>query len=227
MTSHPWSLLRAFGLDRRGSAGIELALGSVALLAIAVACFDLHALVRVKSGSARSAVVMADYVSREAAPDGDQMAALGKFLGQTEFHAPSDLVYVVTAVKRPPGTDPAEVLWVDDAIRLGDPTAIEGLASRCTQRGASGWRTRLLGAPGASGMREGEVAIVAEVCARPSQVGLLSSRLVAGDLYGLHILPVRDPEQVPSSPVRSAPEETASSPPSSGGTGSAGGRSSG
>lgn len=227
MTSHSWSLLRAFGLDRRGSAGIELALGSVALLAIAVACFDLYALVRVNSGSARSAVAMADYVSREAAPDGDQMAALGKFLRQTEFGAPSDLVYVVTAVRRPPGTDPAQVLWVDDAIRLGDPTAIQALASRCTQRGAGGWRTRLLGAPAASGMREGEVAIVAEVCARPSREGLLSSRLVAGDLYGLHILPVRDPEQVPSSPTRSAPGDTASSVPSSEGTGGAGGRSSG
>lgn len=211
MTPCSRSLLRAFGRDCRGSAGIELALGSVALLAIALACFDLYSLVRVNSGSARSAVVMADYVSREAAPDGDQMDALGKFLRQTEFGAPSDLVYVVTAVQRPTGDGPAVVLWADDAIRLGDPTAVQALASRCTQRAAGGWRARLLGPPDASGLQQGEVAIVAEVCARPSREGLLSSRLVAGDLYGMHILPLRDPEQIPSSPVRSTSTAAADS----------------
>ena len=204
--------LRAFGRDDRGSAGIEFAVGAVALLAIAMLSFDLYSLVRVNGASARSAVSMAEYVSREAAPDGDQVTALGRFLHRQEFGAPADVVYVISAVRRPPGDDPAEVLWVDDTIRFGASETTDALAGECARRAGGGWRTVLLGDPGASGMAEGEVAIVAEVCARPMREGMLTSRFVAGNIYRLHILPSRDPGEIPARPVHSASTEGAGTP---------------
>ena len=105
MAAHAFPLFRTFARDTRGAAGIELGFGAVALLTIAMLCFDLYSLVRVNTAGARSAVAMAEYVSREAAPDGDQMAALARFLHRQEFGAPADVVYVVSAVRRPPGED--------------------------------------------------------------------------------------------------------------------------
>ena len=37
---------------------------------------------------------MADYVSVETAPDGDQMAALGRYLYEKELGAPAELVFL-------------------------------------------------------------------------------------------------------------------------------------
>lgn len=199
--------LRKFGRDDRGSAGIEFAIGAVALLTIAMLCFDLYSLVRVNGASARSAVAIAEYVSRDAAPSGDEVTALGKFLHRQEFGAPADVVYVISAVRRPSGSDPAEILWVDDTIRLGDSGTTDTLADECARRGAAGWRAALLGEPEASGMAEEEVAIVAEVCARPLREGMLTSRFVSGDIYRLHILPSRDTEQAPARPVYSSSGE--------------------
>ena len=155
MAAHAFPLFRTFARDTRGAAGIELGFGAVALLTIAMLCFDLYSLVRVNTAGARSAVAMAEYVSREAAPDGDQMAALGRFLHRQEFGAPADVVYVVSAVRRPPGEDPAEVLWADDTIRFGAAGTTETLAGECARRGTAGWRTALLGDPETSGMDGG------------------------------------------------------------------------
>lgn len=207
MTALPSLPLRSFVRDTRALAGIELAFGSVALATIATLCFDLYSLVGVTSASARSAVAMAEYVSRDSAPDGDQVTALGRFLHREEFGAPADLVYVISAVRRPPGDEPAEVLWVDDTIRFGDSATTAALAGECARRGSAGWRAGLLGAPGSLGMSEGEVAIVAEVCARPLREGMLSGRLVTGDIYRVHILPSRDPRQAPEPPVHSTSAE--------------------
>ncbi len=199
--------LGTFRRDDRGSAGIEFALGAAALLTIAMLCFDLYSLVRVNGASARSAVAMAEYVSREAAPDGDQVTALGRFLHRQEFGAPADVVYVISAVRRPPGDDPAEVLWVDDTIRFGASETTDALAGECARHARAGWRAALLGDPEASGMAAGEVAIVAEVCARPMREGMLTSRFVAGNVYRLHILPSRESARIPARPVHSASTE--------------------
>ena len=61
--------LRAFARDTRASAGIELALGAVALLSVAALCFDLYARVEADTVSGRLAATLADYVSR--GPDTD------------------------------------------------------------------------------------------------------------------------------------------------------------
>ena len=219
MTSLASPPFRNFAGDARGSAGIELGFGTVALLTVAMLCFDLYSLVRLNGASGRSAVVMAEYVSREAAPNGDQVTALGRFLHGQEFGAPADVVYVISAVRRPPGEDPAEVLWSDDTIRFGATGTTDALASECARRGGAGWKATLLGEPETSGMAEGQVAIVAEVCARPAREGMLTSRLVAGDIYRLHILPARDSEQVPASPVYSTSTEGTDTTSSIGGAG--------
>ena len=193
--------LRRLVRDTRGSAGIELGLGSVAVLTIAMLCFDLYSLVGVNAASARSAVTLAEYVSREAAPNGGEVTALGRFLHREEFSAPAAVVYVISAVRRPPGDDAAEILWTDDAIRFGDTRTTESLADRCARRGAQGWRAALLGEGRTSDIAEGKVAIVVEVCARPTREGMLTSRLVSGEIYRVHILPSRELERIPAKPV--------------------------
>ena len=195
---------RSFARDTRGAAGIEMALGAVVLLAISMLCFDLYSLVGVNGASARSAAAMADYVSREAAPDGDEVAALGGFLHRQEFGAPADVVYVITAIRRPPGEEPAEILWVDNTIRFGAAETTAALASECARRAGAAWKTALLGEAAVSGLAEREVAIVAEVCARPLREGMLTSRFVSGDIYRLHIMPSREAAQIPARPVYSS-----------------------
>lgn len=192
-----------FARDRRGAAGIELALWTGVLLTIAALCFDLYSLVRVDAGVGRNAVTMAEYVSRETEPDGDQMAALGRFLHRQEFGAPVDAVYVISAVRVRSGESPAEVIWTDDTIRLGDPATAEVLAEACARRAERGWRPWVLGESDDAGVAAGRVAIVVEVCARPSREGLLASHLAARDIYDLHITPARDPDREPAPPARS------------------------
>ena len=201
MTASAISLLRGFARGSAGSAGIELGLGSVALLTVAMLCFDLYSVARLDSAAARSAVAIADYVSRDTAPDGDEIAALGDFLHRTEFDIPASVAYVISAVRRPAGDDPAAVLWVDDTIRFGNEAATAELADECALRASQGWRPILLGPPATSGMQEGEVTFVAEVCSRPSQQGLLSNTLIVGDSYHMHILPARNANEIPAAPA--------------------------
>ena len=201
------SLLGAFLRDVRGSAGVELAIGAVCVVAAAAICFDLYSLVKVDKAGARSAVAMAEYVAGDPAPNGDQMAALGEFLHREEFDAPVAMVYAVSAVRRPLGGDPAAILWVEDSIRIGDTGATDSLAAGCAERATKSWQPTLLGPPDDSGIAEGQVMIVAEVCAAPQREGALSSVVFAGELYRLHVLPARENDQAPQKPVRTASAE--------------------
>ena len=192
---------RRFATDSRAAAGIELAVGAVALLAVAMLCFDVYSLVRLGTASARSAVIMADYVSRDREPDGEQVAALGRFLYETEFKSPTALVFVISAARGPvDGTAPA-VLWVDDTLRIGDSPTTEVLAGVCARHGEQRWRRDLLGTQDSPLIAEGEIVIVAEVCATPRREGSLSGRLIGGNFYRLHLLPARDRENEPARPV--------------------------
>ena len=208
MTASAISFIRGFSRDSAGSAGIELGLGSVALLTVSMLCFDIYSMIRLDTAGARSAVAIADYVSRETAPNGDEIAALGEFLHRTEFDVPASVVYVISAVSRPAGADPAAVLWVDDTIRFGNEAAKTELAAECildarsdpnhapsaleqasiaadalvtvgpTIRAAAGW-------PGAaqapSAGNPGDVARIAAVAeALQGDVRAISNRLIAG-----------------------------------------------
>ena len=205
--------LRSFVRDQRGSAGIELALGAVALIGVATVCFDLYTRVKADTAASRVAVTMADYVSRDAEPDGDELAALGAFLHEHELGVPADLAYVITAFRQPPG-DPrpaVEVLWSDDSIRVGDATATRELADGCPRHVTAADSADL---PDDFAMDAGEVLVIAEVCARLTREGSLTGRFVAGDIYHLHAVPVRDPNNPPSAPAFSmaAPRGTPANP---------------
>ena len=172
------------------------------MLAIAALCFDLYSRVSAGTAGLRMAATMADYVSRETAPDGDELTALATILHEHEIRVPADLVYVLTAFRQPPGDPPPEmeVLWSDDSIRIGDEKATEALAGDCG-RHVDEEGTATLPATFRSGMASGEVVIVAEVCARLRREGSISGRFVAGDVYGFHAAPARDPSEPPAAPI--------------------------
>ena len=196
--------LSRFARDGRASAGIELGIGAVAVLAITALALDVYSLVGARTASAHIATTMADYVSIETAPDGDQMAALGQYLYEKEFEAPAELVFLISAVQQPPGDDAAAVaLWENDKIRIGEAEQTAALAQECKLRGQQGWRLSLLGQGDDRSivLAPNDVVVVVEVCAKLLRQGMLTSRFVTGNIYRLHALPARDPEQPPAQPV--------------------------
>ena len=193
-----------FVRDRRGSAGVELALGAVALIGVAAVCFDLYARVSADTAVSRMAVTMADYVSRDTAPESAELVALGAFLHEHELGVPADLAYVITALRQPAGNPlPAvEVLWSDDAIRIGDTATTAALAGGCTRRVTADDDANLTAVlPDDFTMDAEEVLVIAEVCVRLAREGSLTGRFVAGDVYRLHAVPARDPSNPPSAPA--------------------------
>ena len=196
--------LPRFVRDRRGSAAIEIALGAVALIGVSAVCFDLYSRVGADTAVSRMVATMADYVSREAAPDGAELTALGTFLHEHELGVPADVAYVITALRQPAGNPlPAvEVLWSDDSIRVGDATTTAALAGGCARRVTEDDQANLHAAlPATFSMAAGEVLVIAEACARLTREGSLTGRFVAGDIYRLHAVPVRDPGNPPAAPV--------------------------
>ena len=194
----PLTLVRAFARDSCGAAGIELALGATVLLSVSALCFDLYARIKADTAVARMAVTMADYVSRDTNPDGDEMEALGRYLYCHELGVPADLVYVITALHQPPGDPPlpaVALLWSDASIQIHDATSI---ASDCPQFVADGGGAKL---PDGFTMLPDEIVVIAEVCARLTREGSLTGKFVAGDIYRLHALPAREPGQTPAEPV--------------------------
>ena len=191
--------LHGFARDPRGSASIELAIGSLVLISTAALCFDLYSRIKADTAVARMAVTMADYVSRDADPDGNEMKALGAYLCKHELAVPANLVYVVTALHQPPG-DPrpdVAVLWSDDTTQCGDSTVTEDLAPQCARFVGEGGAANL---PDGFTMADDEVLIVAEVCARLTREGFLTDEFIAGGIYRLHALPARDPDRQPTTP---------------------------
>ena len=206
------ALLRTFLVrDRRGSAAIELALGSVALLTTASIGFDLYTRISADTAGARMASIMADYVSRDAQPDGKEMTALGEFLYDNELGTPANLVYVVTAIRKPAGTPP-EVLWTDNTIREGDLTATQALADTCGRRiDNSSPPVPVL--PSDFTMVDDDVVIVVEFCARLTRQGALTGQFLTGDIYRLYALPARTQGKVPDLPDYSLATEPVEAPP--------------
>ena len=194
--------------EERASAPIELAIGAVAILAVSAVAFDLYSLTRANAAGERIAATMADYVSQESAPDGDEMAALGKFLHERELRMPSALVYVISAVHQPAGGDPAEKLWSDAKIRFGEEEDTAALAQECQSRGRNGWFKAMIGADATLKLEANSVVIVVEVCAKLEREGRLSE-MVAGNLYRIHALPARGTGGKPSEPSHSTPSEAA------------------
>ena len=196
--------LRAFALDTRASAGLELAIGAVVLLGVAALCFDLYTRVEADTAAARVAATMADYVSRGpdtegGTLDGKALRKLGKFLRAHEL-GDADLVLVVSALGRSAGKRAAKALW-SDTLHFGKREVTRALAKRCsrfvetTKKGKARPAKPL---PGKFTLDAGEVVAVVELCARPG--GAAGS--LAGDIYRHHVLPVREPEKAFPAPAR-------------------------
>ena len=196
------SRIRAFARDVRGGAAIEFALGSVVLVSVCALCFDLYSRIRADTASARLAGIMADYVSRDAETDGDGLKRLGEFLYLNELKVPADVVYAITAFRRPSvePPEPVEMLWTDNSIRFGDAAVTASLASGCARYAAGDGKS---GLPAGFDMSAGEVVIVVELCARLTREGSLTGRFIAGDIYRHYAVPAREPATPPSRPTYS------------------------
>ena len=178
-------------------------------MTVAAVAFDLYSLTRANAAGERIAATMADFVSQESAPDGDELAALGKFLHERELRVPSALVYVISAVHQPPGDDDdAEKLWSDDKIRVGEADETAALAQECQSRGQNGWIKATLGEDATIELAAQDVVIVVEICVSLLREGRLSE-MVAGNLYRIHALPARGTGSKPAEPSHSTPSEEA------------------
>ena len=182
---------------------IEFALGAVVLTATAAMCFDIYSRITADTALGRMAVTMADYVSLEDAPEKEPMKALGKFLHEHELGVPADLVFVITAIHKPPALDP-QLLWKYDepgehGLRFGTETETAALADDCARHVDAGNAVTL--PDKFTPMLENEVVIIAEACARPTVQGSLTDMFVGGDMYRVHALPFRDSSQIPAEPT--------------------------
>ena len=191
-----------FARDTRGAAGLEFAIGAIVLLGFAVTAFAVYARIEATTSAPRIAVAMAEYVSREEAPDGDQLDALARFLRDHELGTGYAVLVVTTAVHKEAG-EAAGVRWID-RIAIGDETATEDLKAICKGRSAEGG-TADLGEHFA--MDDGETVFVVEVCARGGPASALPASWVA-DLYYHYLLPTRHPDVLPEPPVRTPDEES-------------------
>ena len=192
--------VRSFAREARGGAAIELALGAVVLVLVSGMCFDLYSRIKADAAGARLAAVMADYVSRDTEPEGDGLRALGAFLYENDLRVPANLVYAITAFRRPPGdpSEPVEVLWSDTTIRFGDDAVTQLLAGDCARYVASDGSA---GLPAGFHLEAGAVLIVVEVCARLTREGSLTGRFFSGRIYRLHAVPAREPATPPTRPT--------------------------
>ena len=193
--------MRAFMRERSGSALIELGVGTVMMLGISMAVFDVYSAIKATTAASRIASSISDYVSRETGADyGDRLAALGQFLYERELGTSVAAVYVVSAARKSPGDD-AELLWRDDSIRFGDSATTVSLAQECDSLGREGWQALILGASPTLTLDDGEVVIVAEVCAKPLGEGSFTDRIALGGIYRIHATPARDGRQIPHMPI--------------------------
>ena len=195
--------LQAFTRDGRGSAGLEMAFGAVALVTVAALCIDLYMRVEADTTSARIAVTMADYVSRgpdtdQGTLDGKALEDLGKFLVEHELGVPADVVFIISLLRHEGAPPEVKVLWSDNALRYGDATVTATLAGDCPQLVNGGTSASL---PANFTMDTGEAVVVVEVCARLTVAGSLTGRFITGDIYRLHVLPLREPETPMAAPI--------------------------
>ena len=196
--------------ETRASAGIELAISMIFVLPIAALALDIYSMTRAHAAGARVAAIMADYVSRESAPDGDEVTALGEFLHKRELRSPPGLVYVISAVHEPAGDDPADEdddikeLWSPYEIPIGDSETTTDLVEHCEQRAKNGWRAALIGDDASLTLEDDGVLIVVEICV---ELDMVTSRFT--DIpYRVHVLPLRI-QGLPEKPVHSPSSDQA------------------
>lgn len=195
--------VHAFVRGSRGAAAISLALGVSALITVSLLGFDLYSRIEAGTTAGRMAATMAEYVSRESAPDGAQLDALAQYLHERDLDAPADVAYVISVIRKPAGTDPAAVSWTDTIVS-GEAAATSAVAGSCGRFGAEGGAATL---PASFAMTAREVVVIVEVCARLRREGSFTGRLVTGDVYRLFALPAHDPALASARPARPEAED--------------------
>ena len=169
---------RAFVRDARAGASMELGLGVVVLLGIALLCFDLYARVTAETASMRVAATMADYVSRDTETQGPGSRRAGRVPPRARARRPGRpgvRDQRVAPALRPPmhslrsrSCGPA-------------PTSASATIWTSSRRTAVATSTRRANAslPDAfvAGMKAGEAMVVAEICARLRREGSLTRPL--------------------------------------------------
>ena len=195
----------------RGSATIEAGIGLFTVMTIAVALFAMYAWIRTDTTVPRVALTMAEYVSREEAPEGAQLDALAEYLWKTDLHgketedgdASPAAAFVISAIRGEADADGAvtpTVQWAE-TIAFGDEAVTGPLAAK-----AGGHCTVTNGT-----LNKGETVFVVDVCASPE---LLPGGF-SGTICHFSALPSRHPGQAPVAPDRGSASQTDSDPASS------------
>lgn len=201
MLTHMNSLLGSllsWARSTRASVSIEFVLGAVLILTTTVGGIDLYRIIEGRSVGARSASAMADYVSLETAPQSALINDLAKFLYRHQIAAPSEAVFVISAVAKPASTDvepdPSAVVQWDHKVAIapeGSPPP--AFANSCGKVGASGGVAKL---PVELNMEADEEVVVVEVCVKLSpevfvSSGVLPDGVLTSLLYSQQIRPSR------------------------------------
>ena len=190
-----FSVLRSFVRCTRASASIECALGGFVLLMVVAVAFDLYSRVRADTASAPGVVTMADYVAQTPDPVASDLSIVGELISAHFVRVPSDLVAVISLYRRSAGDPDAQLVWMSDGVRIGDPAGTASLALRCARFGSSQVDMRhFLPA-------DGTHAVVVELCVKLRREGSVTGRFVGSDIYRVHVTAVRDPSKVPAAPT--------------------------
>lgn len=186
----------------RGSAGIELAFGAVALMAAVMGAFAVYSRIEANTSTPQAAIVMAEYVSRNKERSGPEIDALARVLRDQELGTDTATVFRISAIRRGSGSTSAPTVhWVEE-VEIGDSTATSALVATCGRYGEEG-SSATLGSH--FSMNENEVAFAVEVCARHRGLSSLGGML-SDDIRYHHILPSRHQgETLPARPSRTPP----------------------
>ena len=192
-------VLSLVGYARRGSSAIELALGSVLVLAVFVLVFDVYLRIKGTGAVARIATVVGESVALDPAPTLARLGELARHLHVHEVRSPSDLVLVITVLGVNPGSMPATraPVWTISSVRSGDPLRMNAIAASCSRVVDAAGEVRL-GSPFRDASASSQPLVVVETCARLRREGSLTGRFLSPVIYRLSSIPVRDPRGDPA-----------------------------
>ena len=191
-----WTRLKNYPRDRRGAAAIELALGTVVMIAASLLALDLYRLAGMQTTTTHVAVSLADTVSRKE-PSGltqaqlrqtmnDFVQNLSKLLHEEQFPT-SNASFVVAVVYKDPGP-PASLtaLWSKEEVVLPDATSSLTDCAPANQTNEIKIHTNPVTLPTDFSMADREIVIVAEVCVERTNTAF------PGPAYAHYIVPSRD-----------------------------------
>ena len=164
---------------------LELAVGTVVVLGLAVLFFAVYERVDAHVSTPRVAQQMTEYVSRASQPTGAEIDAYARYLQREELpgHA---LVMKISGLHKDADDDTDIVEWTD-TVKVGEAAETAKIESECTAKGAK------------FNLTTDEHAVVVSVCARAA-TGLLAGW--GGPLDYHHLMRSRDQTNGTAVPTR-------------------------